>query len=101
MEKLQRFLDTIKNMPKRSGVLCAAVVIPSGYSESQMGELRKLVDDAGLQRISFSSREELEKVIQASSSDDSLKNSPMICLLTQELFSNGSLSGLVDVVFQF
>lgn len=102
MEKLRTFLETIKKMPQRSGVLCAAVVIPSEISEVPLAEIEKLLNDGGFEYMRFRSRQELENALtQANSLEKREGNAPVICLITQDEFRNESFSGIVDLVFDF
>lgn len=102
MEEFQTFLETIKRMPMRSTRLCSALVVPSSFPQSKVTDIEKLIDRLGIERISFSSRPDLEKMLlETNSLENKPANSPLICLITGDQFRAVNLSGLADLVFQF
>lgn len=94
MDKLRTFLETMKKMPERGGVLSAGVVIPSSFSEGEVTEMGRIVDESGIRRFAFTSREDLERVVAEA-------KSPVLCLIPEVQFNTIALSGLIDLVFQF
>lgn len=99
MDLFRSFLETAKKMPKRSSALCLGVLLPKSISEDQIAKINSLIKHSGLNSTMFTSHSSLEKSLTAINQSEI--HLPLVCLISQEQFSQTSFSGLVDLMFKF